>query len=239
MGSFRNGPPEDLVLLLKEHFNLTHFIETGTCHGDTAAWASKHFPQVTTVEFSEKFFKEASEKYKHLPNIHFRFQDSRAACRELVPKLDKPALFWIDSHWCGDDAFGKDDQCPLLEEIDILNQAKATHFLLIDDARLFLSPPCEPHPVEQWPPIDAIIEHLKKSSHRYFIVVFEDVIIAVPEYAKDVLIGHCRDINTKNLHAQIQMQQMGEKPSFKKGLDDIERGFKTIIFQILKKLEKN
>lgn len=236
MGSFRNGAPEDLVLLLKERFGLTHFIETGTCHGDTAAWAAKHFPKVTTVEFSEKFYKEASERYKHLSNIDFRFQDSREACRQLAPTLDRPALFWIDSHWCGDDAFGKNDQCPLLEEIDILNQSKITHFLLIDDARLFLSPPCEPHPVEQWPPIDAIVEHLKNSAHHYFIVVFEDVIMAVPEYAKEVLVSYCRNINTRNLHAQIQKQQPEEEISFKKGLAQVKSGLQIIAKKIQKKI---
>jgi hypothetical protein len=37
MGLIRTGPPEDLVLLLARHEPVAAFVETGTCHGVTAA----------------------------------------------------------------------------------------------------------------------------------------------------------------------------------------------------------
>jgi hypothetical protein len=88
------------------------------------------------------------------------------------------------------------DECPLIQEIQAINTSKNDHFLFIDDARLFTSPPPPPHKIDQWPTIDAVIETLNSGKHRYYIVVNEDVIVAVPLHAKELVASHFQKINT-------------------------------------------
>ena len=208
MGLHRMGPPVDLILLLQEQYYISTFIETGTFHGKTALWASNHFEEVLTVEFSEKIYKETVAKYSDVQNIIFLFGDSRSQLDQIAQKLESPAVFWLDSHWCGGLSYGEEDQCPILDEIEVVNQSSIEHFLLIDDARLFKSPPPEPNLIKYWPTIDEVIRSLR-SKHDYYILIFEDVIIAVPQYAKDIVANYCQQISTKKWNERNNQLRYG------------------------------
>jgi len=197
MGLVQMGPPRELILQLAERYGLRDFIETGTYHGSTSVWAASHFDNVITIEYSQKIYEETVAKHGKIQNINFIFGDSRSVLKTIVPKLSRPAIFWLDSHWSGGKTYGKNNECPLIEEIRVINMPKCAHFLFIDDARLFTSPPPRPHRIEQWPSIDEVIESLKSGNHKYYIVIVEDVIIAVPECAKDPVASYCQEINTK------------------------------------------
>lgn len=196
MGIVRFGPPTELILQLRDRYALRDFIETGTYYGGTAAWASSHFDNVITIEYSQGVYQEAVARYGDIQNIDFIFGDSRSVLREIVPKLTK-SVFWLDSHWCGGKSYGEDDQCPLIEEIDEINKSAIAHFIFIDDARLFTSPPPLPNRIEHWPALDEVIQALQSGKNRYYIVIFEDVIIAVPQYAKETVASWCQEVNTK------------------------------------------
>lgn len=64
MGSVRNisnkrtivDIPKNLVLSLKDKYNVKNFIETGTYQGQTSLWASNHFEKVLTIEASKKMY---------------------------------------------------------------------------------------------------------------------------------------------------------------------------------------
>lgn len=197
MGLIHSGPPTELILKLKEVYKINTFIETGTYTGDTAAWAAAHFSTVLTIEYSKAIYEDTVRRLGENQEIIFLFGDSRIVLREIVPTLTCSAIFWLDSHWSGGNTYGKDDECPLIEELSLINEAKTAHFLLIDDARLFLSPPPRPHQIDRWPGIDKVIEALKSESHKYYIVVMEDVILAVPDYARDLVADYCQDISTQ------------------------------------------
>jgi len=51
--------------------------------------------------------------------------------------------------------------------------------------------------MEQWPAIDEIVGRIKNRNESYYMVVFEDVIIAVPEEARTLVAGYCQAANTK------------------------------------------
>jgi len=197
MGLVRMGPPSELMLQLKDRYELRDFIETGTYYGGTAVWAASHFDNVTTIEYSREIFEEAVARHGKVRNINFIFGDSRSVLNAIVPKLSRPAIFWLDGHWSGGQTYGENDECPLIDEIYAINISTHAHLLFIDDARLFTSPPPRPHRIEQWPSIGEVIEALKFGNHKYYIVVVEDAIIAVPEYAKDPVASYCQEINTK------------------------------------------
>lgn len=197
MGIIRMGPPAELMLKLKRLYELDYFIETGTYKGDTAAWATIHFDKIVSIELSRQLYDETSEKYQALHNVSFIFGDSRSELREIVQKMTRPAIFWLDSHWSEGQTYGETDECPLIDEIGAINSSSDCNFLFIDDARLFMSPPPKPHRIEQWPSIVDVMYALNSGQHKYYVVIFEDVIIAVPDYAKEIVSGYCQERTTR------------------------------------------
>lgn len=168
---------------MRQSFGLDTFIETGTFHGETAAWASTCFQRVVTIEGSEPLYRQAKERYADIANIEFIHGDSRDQLGKLLPRLTSPAILWLDAHWCGGETHGVTDECPVLEELKVITSSSLDHFVLVDDARLFLAPPPPPHVADQWPDIQEISQALSTASYPRHIYVFEDVILAVPTWA--------------------------------------------------------
>ena len=54
MGLISSGIPQYFVDVLVKNFSIRYFIETGTCRGETASWASQQFEKVFTIEKSEE-----------------------------------------------------------------------------------------------------------------------------------------------------------------------------------------
>lgn len=186
------GPPTGLILALQHGLQIEDFVETGTYRGDTAAWAAGHFPRVVTIELSADYFAAARARFQAQPKVTVLQGDSGAALREIVPGRDRQALFWLDAHWSGLDTAGRERECPLLEELAIINQAETTHSVLVDDARLFSAPPPRPHRAEQWPALGDVVDAMRGGGRRH-VVLFEDVFIAVPLSARDLLTNWIQD----------------------------------------------
>jgi len=197
MDSKNNRIPSNLVISLRDEFNLKYFIETGTFLGNTAYWASQYFEKVFTIENSEKLWQQASSTYSGLLNVKFVIGDSRDKLHEIVKGLKSPAIFWLDAHWSGGITFGEGSECPLLDELKVIVNESRDHFILVDDARLFLAPPPKPHIPEQWPDIVSVINVLNSNQSR-FIIILNDVIVAVPTFAKSFLTKYCQDVNIDN-----------------------------------------
>ncbi|MEJ0067709.1 MAG: hypothetical protein WDO24_02070 [Pseudomonadota bacterium] len=100
-------------------------------------------------------------------------------------------MFWLDAHWSGGPSAGEVEECPLLDEIAIVASGLDRHCVLIDDARLFLAPPEPPHNPDHWPTLCAITDALR-THHQPYIVVHQDVIIAVPAPMRDRLVAFLR-----------------------------------------------
>jgi hypothetical protein len=208
MGIIRQGPPEHIVLHLAEQYRVPYFVETGTFLGDTAAWAGRHFRRAFTIEAAEPIYRQAVARHAGAENVAFLLGDTRARLAEIVPTLDAPALFWLDAHWSGGQTAGAADECPLLDEIAIVDRMRADSFILIDDARLFLAPPPRPHRAEQWPDLAAVAAGLTERVDRY-VVVLEDVIIAAPATLRQDLAGYFQDIATAQLEAAQRPRKLG------------------------------
>ena len=184
MGIVRMGPPEDIVFFLQNIAGINSFIETGTYFGDTTSWASKHFSNVISIELSEKYFSLAQEKFKGTTNINLHYGDSGQVLKELLPKLPSAAIFWLDAHFCCDGA-GKGDPAPILDEINTIYTVSKEHILLIDDARLFLSP-APKSDINEYPDACGLFATLKMTGNPY-IVIHDDVLICVPQKHKEKL----------------------------------------------------
>lgn len=184
------GPPEDLVIKLRDHFKVDSFIETGTYLGDTATWASDQFRKVVTIENSPEIYKSTSEKLSHINNIEFLFGHTTVKLDEIVTKLKVPVIFWLDAHWSGGLTYGKTDECPILEELEIINHSDFPHSILIDDARLFTAPPPPPHNTKNWPDLTAVLAAINSKPARYIIII-DDIILSVPVSARHLVEEYC------------------------------------------------
>jgi hypothetical protein len=235
MGIVRPGPPEQLVLMLQMQYHLNTFVESGTYLGDTAVWASTHFDQVITIEYSPTLYREAAARHGRISNIRFVSGDSRLVLANIVATLTEPAIFWLDAHWSGGDTAGENDSCALVDEINAINQSAVRHFVLIDDARMFTSPPPLPHRIEHWPSIDEIVKELQSKTDSCYIVVFEDVIIAVPRSARETVARYCQKQNTE---AWNDFQQNATRGGVISGLGHINRGLRLIASSVIARVHR-
>lgn len=185
----------NLVQALQKAFALRTFVETGTFLGDSAAWASQRFERVYTIERAESLWQQAEQRLANLGNVTCLAGDSRQALHSIVTTGDSPTLFWLDAHWSGEQTYGESDECPLLGELEVILSSQLESFLLIDDARLFLAPPPLPHNAEGWPAIDQVVGVL--ANHGYYVVILEDVIVAVPQLARAWLVRYSQALNTR------------------------------------------
>lgn len=233
MGIVRTGPPYDLIIRIKNRGNISCFVESGTFRGETASWAASQFKHVYTIELSKSIYKETKKTLELLDNVNFTFGDSRIVLKKIVPNLKEPALFWLDGHWSGGETYGENDECPLLSELETINMAKIQHVLLIDDARLFLCPPPGDHKTNLWPTITEIIEKITRN-HKYYIVVVEDVIVAVPLWTKDIVSSYSKQVATKvwNDYMKLQNEKRLDRAKrlYREGTKELICGMRNKLF---------
>lgn len=141
MGCVYPGLPDKIAYFYRNLYSLEILIETGTYMGYTAKRMSRIFKKVITIEMSDKMYNVACNNLKDVENVELIKGDSREILNTLLDKLDN-VLFWLDAHYSGGETYGKNDECPLVKELEIIFSKKLKNFvILIDDARLFLAPP--------------------------------------------------------------------------------------------------
>ena len=186
MGIIRPGLHKTATLFLKEISGIDSFIETGTYLGRTTEWAAEHFHLVYTIELSEKIFKETSSRLSEMTNIKFLQGDSRHHLQNIIDSVGAPVIFWLDAHWSGGETAGEEDQCPLLQELEIIYASSYDHIVMIDDARTYTLPPRKPNNPEQFPTICDIIDIARK--RNVTITILDDVIYIIPSSYKSHIV---------------------------------------------------
>jgi glycosyltransferase involved in cell wall biosynthesis len=185
MGDIKFSIDTDLVAALKSALPFEIFVETGTFEGDAIRLARPYFDVIHSIELSPEYYQIAKGKFGRDPGVHLYLGDSAKMLGDLRPVFTgKSALFWLDAHWCvAQDTGGEKSQCPLLDEIRAIGQLNGDSAILIDDARLFTSPPPQPHEISQWPRLDQVIDALRGASHDHELKIFNDVIVFAPRKA--------------------------------------------------------
>jgi len=185
MGLHDFGIPKDLALFLRDLLDLRTFVETGTNKAGTAAWAADHFDRVTTIEGDRALYEAARSTHGRLRNVRFVHGDSGEELGGVLENVGQPALVWLDAHWCGAETFGKAAECPLLDELEALNECATDHVIIIDDARFFTAPPPPPNDGRSWP---GLVEVAQALGDRYALI-YRDVIVAVPQRHREALVA--------------------------------------------------
>lgn len=183
MGSHTHGVPEHIVLPIAQKFGIDTFVETGTYYGASAMWASASFDSVYTIELFKDYHEAAKEKLSSRPNVTCLLGDSKDVLPHVLDLLNtagKPAVFFLDAHWSFDLHYGRpQSECPIQTEIAVINSSPLNHVIIVDDARLFITPPPAPHRAEDWPKIDTLMS-LLRSTNRRSVTIRDDVIVATP-----------------------------------------------------------
>jgi hypothetical protein len=193
MGLINFGVPEEEIEFLKHVMKLDVFVEGGTYKGGTAKSMGKKFRKIFTIEKSDIMFEIAKENLKDTNNITLLKGDTREHLDSIIANNEN-ILFWLDAHWSGGDTYGEEDECPLIEELDIIFKYNKNYVILIDDARLFLAPPPYPHNFNNWQSLTDIMKAIPES---WELIEFEDVIYLFPKEINNEFKSFLQSIITK------------------------------------------
>ena len=189
MGAVSFSIDVELIKVLRMMISFDAFVETGTFKGDTVDSIKDLFGSIYSVELSEKYYEEAMNRFLGIEHIRLYQGESSEVLHDVATALrDQSVLYFLDAHWCvANSTAGELSQCPLLGEIEAINQLNEKSLVIIDDARLFLAPPLAPHEISQWPSFDEVLIQLRKLSPSHCIMVLNDTIIFYPKRLEHAL----------------------------------------------------
>ena len=129
---------KDFLEKLREDYREYNvFVESGTYTGDTIFSRESLFNKLFTIEISEKLYRETSKLYNG-NKINFILGDSTKVFKYLLPLLTEKCIFFLDGHYSSGVTGKGDKDCPLNEEIDLINELVENEaIIIIDDCRLF------------------------------------------------------------------------------------------------------
>jgi len=148
------------------------FIETGTGPGAITIHNIKDsFKEIHSIELSETIFNSNKNLLKNENKIKLYLGDSAILLKDIVKEnKSKKCIIWLDAHFSGgltkkSEKFG---ECPIIEEIKILNIFETPPIIFIDDAAYFLNPPpAKNHKQEDWPTFELVKNEIIKIDKNY------------------------------------------------------------------------
>lgn len=174
MSYFYKTAPKDIVLMMKDKYDIDVFVETGTYVGSTAEWASSHFSVVHTIERLQDYYKIAENNLLHYRNVKMWMNDSREVLEAICHEINrKKTMFYLDAHWSEGAWYGKPlIESTALDEINIINKwNNLDHVIIVDDAHRFGT--------EGWVSKEDVVNALENNGLRS-VRELMDVLVAVP-----------------------------------------------------------
>lgn len=115
-------------LQLKDKYNLTTVVETGTYHGITTEWLSFNFEKVYTVECNESFYNISQSRISELANVKSFLMDSPLFLEKILPEVDESnTIIFLDAHWYTN---------PVLNELAAIKRSGKKPILAIHDFKV-------------------------------------------------------------------------------------------------------
>ncbi len=168
-----NYSKQEALRAFQQKYNIKTLVETGTYLGDTLYALAHDFVELYSIELSEHYYKLAQLRFRNYSNVHLLQGDSGKVLKELVPKLNNPALFWLDGHYSGGLTAKGDLECPVYEELKAIFSSAYNHIIFIDDARLFVGS-------NDYPTLENLQTFVKNEKPAYQFLVENDCIRLVP-----------------------------------------------------------
>lgn len=156
-------------------YQCAYFVETGTFRGDTPSALRHSFEHLWTIELDDTLFAAAKQRLSPYSNITSLHGDSSHVLSEIVPKLDKPTLFWLDGHYSGEGTATGVVAAPLLEELQIIERSPIRgHVVAIDDSSDF----CQRDGNER---LSSILKQLEVIDPKFKFYFDYDILFALPQ----------------------------------------------------------
>jgi len=168
-----NLSKQEALREFQKKFNIKTLVETGTYLGDTLYALSDDFEQLYSIELSEHYYQLAKKRFKKYRQIHLIRGDSGEVLKELVPKLDSTAMFWLDGHYSGGLTAKGKKECPVFEELKFIFSSSFSHIIFIDDARLFIGE-------NDYPTITELEDFVRREKPMYNFSIENDCIRLTP-----------------------------------------------------------
>lgn len=137
-------PPPRLIKLRAirkygKKFRLPILVETGTYRGEMVEAVKGDFERIYSIELGEELSQQAKRRFAADPHITILQGDSGEVLRDLLARIDRPTLFWLDSHFSDADTARSGLITPVRRELAhiLAHPLAERHVILIDDARLF------------------------------------------------------------------------------------------------------
>jgi hypothetical protein len=173
--------PKEEVLKLKKTYHLRQFVETGTFQGDAAAWAATRFDKVITIEIHPGYYDAAIARFDRI-NVVPYLGNSPVVLKEKRDEIMQlPTFFFLDAHWSGGLHYEKiPDECPLMEELKIINGMNFKHVVMVDDALMFYGNLPDCNTPEKWPGVAEVRKALENNGQRE-VYQIGDNFFAIPK----------------------------------------------------------
>ncbi len=176
-GSIVPPPHQVKQLAIEEYaaaFRCKTLVETGTYLGDMVFAQLANFDKIYSVELSKELWVNAKKRFNNESNVELLNGDSGTVLYDLLPRLNDPAIFWLDGHYSGGVTAKGAKECPVFEEIDaILGKGMNDNIILIDDARMFIG-------ANDYPDLATLENYIHKKSANYKMEVKDDIIRITP-----------------------------------------------------------
>lgn len=175
----------ELVLGLRDAFDVRSFVETGTYLGDTLAQLHADFASLHSIELNRDYHARAVARFAGQPKIHLINADSASGLQHVLRDLPaEPALIWLDAHYSGGDTARGQSNTPVTSELRaILAHPKRSDLILIDDLRYFwLARPgfLQHEALLGYPSAREIVGLLNSGVRGYDCFALSDALLAIP-----------------------------------------------------------
>jgi len=118
---------EEKFIAIRDKYQITSVIETGTYYGDTTKWLSKHFEKVYTCEINSEYYKAALAELDGYDNVVIANQPSQEFLKTALEVAEGNVLVFLDAHWYDN---------PLLAELAIIRDSGKKPVLAIHDFKV-------------------------------------------------------------------------------------------------------
>lgn len=123
------------IKTFKQFANNNVFVETGSYLGDGIQMAcDAGFKKIISIEISEQFCKNCSERFKDVDRVRIVQGDSSDILGDVIGNINEPITFWLDGHYSGGDLPKGKYLSPLIQELEYIRRHPINiHTILIDD----------------------------------------------------------------------------------------------------------
>ena len=165
---------------MHDRYRLPVLVETGTYLGDMVYAMHGVFEQIYSIELSPDLHRRALHRFRRMPAIHLLLGDSGQVLGQLVEKLQRGTVFWLDGHFSGGATAMGGSATPVMQEVSAIMRLTIPFVVLIDDASLF-------NGSGDYPTLAALAAHAEAIRPGTTLSVADDIISIVPPHLQTTL----------------------------------------------------